>query len=152
MLLGNNLRKASQDSRDLASGLKRVRFHSTSLFASSRRVNSVKLTAVGYLKKPVSCINAKHRLFSYFPAIFRGSRCLSLRPASGRRAGDEGLSGLCIFVFRLTPAAGLTTLGYSHSDAIRILFFGLVRLSRMQQVTKLARKVMSSRDWKSDSR
>jgi hypothetical protein len=32
-----------------------------------------KLTAVGYSIKPVSCSNAKHRLFSYFPAIFRVS-------------------------------------------------------------------------------
>ena len=31
-----------------------------------------KLTAVGYSKKPVSCSNAKHRLFSCFPAISRG--------------------------------------------------------------------------------
>ncbi len=38
----------------------------TSLFASSRRGNSVKLTAVGYSKQPVSCSNAKHRLFFVF--------------------------------------------------------------------------------------
>ncbi len=30
-----------------------------------------KLTAVGYSIRPVSCSNAKHRLFSYFLAIFR---------------------------------------------------------------------------------
>ena len=82
----------------------------------------MKLTAVGYLKKSVYCSNAKHRLFSYFPAIFWGSRCLSLRPASGRRAGDEGLSGLYRVVLGLTPAAGLTTLGNSLSDSLGFLF------------------------------
>lgn len=59
----------------------------------------MKLTAVDYSIKPVSCINAEHGLFLYLPTISRVSRFLSLGPASGRRVGDEGISGLCGVAF-----------------------------------------------------
>jgi hypothetical protein len=106
--------------------------HSTSLFASFSGGNSAKLTAVGYVKKPVSCSNAKHRLFFVFSCNLA---TLSLRPASGRRVGDEGLSGgqaetntlrvsgLCHDISGLTLATGVTTLGNSLSDSLGILFF-----------------------------
>jgi hypothetical protein len=60
----------------------------TSLFASPRRGNSVKLTAVGFSKKPVSRSNAKHRLF----CISSEFRALSLRPSSASPFDKESLS------------------------------------------------------------
>ena len=96
----------------------------------------MKLTAVGYSIKPVYCSNAKHRLFSYFPAIFQVSitlQRLDFRPRLSPRQPLSGgqpetntlrVSGLCRVVLGLTPAAGLTTLGNSLSDSLGILFFG----------------------------
>jgi len=52
-----------------------------------------KLTAVGYSKKPVSCSNAKHRLFSYFPAIFRVSNTLQRLVFRSRLSPNRPLSG-----------------------------------------------------------
>lgn len=107
----------------------------TSLFASSRRGNSVKLTAVGYSIKPVFCSNAKHRLFSYFPAIFWLSTTLQRLDSRSQLSPNQPLSegqsetntlrvsGLCCVAFKLTLAAGLTTLGYESSDSLGILFF-----------------------------
>jgi hypothetical protein len=95
---------------------------STQLLCSVR-----KLTAVGYLIKPVSCSNAKHRLFSYFPAIFGGSTTLQRldsrsrlspnQPLSGGQSETNTLrlSGLCCVTFKLTLATGLTTRGYELS-------------------------------------
>jgi hypothetical protein len=52
-----------------------------------------KLTAVGYSKKPASCSNAKHRLFSCFPAIFRVSTTLQRPDFRSRRSPIRPLSG-----------------------------------------------------------
>ena len=52
-----------------------------------------KLTSVGYLKKPVYCSNAKHRLFSYFPAIFRVSITLQRLDSRPRLSPKQPLSG-----------------------------------------------------------
>ena len=52
-----------------------------------------KLTAVGYSNKPVSCSNAKHRLFSYFPAISRVSTTLQRLIFRSQLSPNQPLSG-----------------------------------------------------------
>jgi hypothetical protein len=92
-----------------------------------------KLTAVGYSIEPVSCSNAKHWLFSFFPEIFQVSITLQRLDFRPRLSPNQPLSGanqrqilsesLGYAVLPLsTLAAGLTTLGLSLSDSLGILF------------------------------
>ncbi len=54
--------------------------------------NSVKLTAVGYSKHPMSCSNAEYPLFTCFSAIYRTSINLQRLDSRSRLLSKQPLS------------------------------------------------------------
>jgi hypothetical protein len=128
MFTSSNLRRTFQDSRDLASGLKEVRFAQLSVDRLSQSLKSARTSR---------CLAAAQNT-GFFPVFLQSPRSrplsrdlISVRnspqnsPSGGQSETNTlGVSGLCRVDLGLTPTAGSTTLGNSLSDSLGTHFFG----------------------------